>query len=270
MLLLTCDFLGSQEVLLDRVQIVSAELYSSIPYAHALIIGSDKGFVADENGVILIDNQMRRSSDTLLLQAIGYKSRKVPIADIQSIVSMSEIGYALNEVVINGSKTKIQVGGTKPRRHEINWTGLEMLGTEIGTYINNAPFGKWISGVQFYIRRNRCDSILFRLRLYEASAHSDAVRLLHQEDITFQIGQEKGWIKVPIEEYGLKTPKSPILVTVEALELWGDFGDKPPFSVTYDKVVEGFGTFRQYSSEKWAGNYAFKGRGLSFYLELLD
>ena len=256
------------EIANHNLQLRSKADAQPIPFAHAGIIGSTIGFVGDQQGVFTFSTVQIDQNDSIYFQAIGYQPKTLLIRELDSILYLEQEIYSLKEVVISSNVEVLKIGGTKPTRREINWEGLEMKGTEIGTYITDIPENSRVLAVNYYMKKNRCDSILFRLRVYETTEQFFNLQLLNTTDITFMVGSENKWIRIPVEEDNMVINQNIVLVTIEALQLWGIKDEKPPFSLTYDRVVNGFGSFRQHSRDKGWGGYTFKGRGLSFNLEI--
>lgn len=269
-LLIGCTHLSSQcqpnqpyeFIILDQV---SGQACS---YAHIGYIGTQQGTIADENGRIKI-NAEDIVSDSIYIQMVGYKKRHMTFEEIADTIYLESNVITISEVVISSSRKTYKVGGQDPRKKAIPWVAHEMLGTEIGTYFNELPPDKVIDAVNVFVRKNRCDSILLRVRFYEASDDNSLKEKLDHTDIITNIRSQKGWVKIPLDNQVIRArPK--MLVTIEALRTWGNKRQAPDFTLCHDKRHTGLAASRRYSDPRGFGNYAFKGKGLAMYLDLVE
>jgi len=136
--------------------------------------------------------------------------------------------------------------------------------------ISDIPPGHRLEAVNVFLKKNRCDSILFRVRLYALDEDSDPEELLHYQDILHQIGGQKKWVRIDLEAYGIRILGARVLVTLEALASWGNNTERPDFSLAYDKDIGCCAKLRQYSKVVGWLSYALKGGGLAFNFELRE
>ncbi len=233
-----------------------------------MIKGSGQGTVTDELGYFQLNID---HGDSIQVSMIGYESKVLVGRSENEMIALMPLEELLQNVTILANCKTYKVGGSKPRRAEIN-CGADMIGTEVGTEILNMEKEGYLEGVNFFIKKNRCDSILFRMRLYQydTSYSASVGPLLHHEDILFQISRQRRWIYKDLSDIGILVPIDGVVVTLEAIRTWGNDSGKPDFTLTYDKRVKGLGHFRKLSSERGWGGYAFGGRGLSFNLVMRE
>lgn len=258
---------NSQKDIILTSKIVDTKTKEGLPFAHVLIRGKTHGAVTDETGKFKLSVT---KFDTLQVSMLGYQRRIVSVNNIRLPIELSPVSHQLEEAVIISKYQTFNYGGVKPRKKVIYVEEGEMQGTEIGTEILDIPTSSYVDGIQFFLRSNRCDSILFRLRLYEHDVDEVANigRNLINKDITFMVDNSKKWIRIPLSAHQIFLRSKAVIVTIEALRTWGNKTEKPDFTIPYDKKVKGFGKFRKYSSDQGWGGYSYKGRGLSFFLEL--
>lgn len=235
-------------------------------YAHIGYLGTNLGTISDELGIATI--QLSEVIDSIYIKMVGYDQKEVSIHNIGDTIFLHKSILALQEVVISSARNTFKVGGQHPRRKRIPWVHDEMIGTEIGNYFSELPHGKSIDAVHVYFRKNRCDSILLRLRFYDSTSDGPIVTMEHP-DIIYKTSDKKGWISIPVATYPICTRES-MLVTIEALETWGNTSSEPDFSLSHDKKYNGRAGSRRYSNVQGFGGYSFTGKGLAIHLELVE
>lgn len=235
-------------------------------YAHIGYLGTNLGTTSDERGTATI--KLSEVQESIYISMVGYDQKDVSIQDIRDTIFLHKSVLALQEVVISSARKTFKVGGQHPRKKKIPWVHEEMIGTEIGNYFSELPLGKAIDAVHVFFRKNRCDSVLFRLRFYDSTSEGPQVAMDHP-DIIYKTSHKKGWMGIPVSSYSIYTRKS-MLVTIEALETWGNNSSQPDFSLSHDKKYTGRASSRRYSNLQGFGGYSYAGKGLAMHLELVE
>lgn len=92
--------LGQENRLLEA-KVVDANGSKPLPYVNVLNITRANGAVTNQEGFFSIEAKV---SDTLFVSSLGYKSVKVQVTNdmfkIQTVISLTEMAYALEEVVV--------------------------------------------------------------------------------------------------------------------------------------------------------------------------
>ena len=72
--------------------------------------------------------------------------------------------------------------------------------------------------VYFHVNKNYCDSIYYRLRIYDGTGGFPS-KTINNDDIRFISKIKKGWESVDVSDYDIKI-NTDFIITLETLESW--------------------------------------------------
>ncbi len=210
----------------DLVGKVMDENGQAIEFANVGILGTNKGSVTDEKGLFSLDISSLAKTDTLRVSAIGFKTSDIILGSIQNTestfdIKLEESIYELPKIDLNASAfTKKMIKGNEIRKSSVSLGFSEnILGAEAGVKIKNKKKSTWIKKLGFAIARNKLDTLLFRVNVYELKRNKVGQKIL-REDIIIETSIEEGVVEVDLSAYEIVTDKDIIV----ALEWIKDFG----------------------------------------------
>ncbi|WP_299990462.1 carboxypeptidase-like regulatory domain-containing protein [uncultured Pontibacter sp.] len=187
----------------------NAAQQEAIPYVNIGIKKKNLGTASRPDGSFTLKLQAENQNDTLTFSAIGYNELSLPISTILSggltTFELSEKTTALREVVISNKAPKIKKFGTTSRNPLLYGSAETMHSediSELGKYINLNKKTSEILSATVYLRSIKRDSASFRINLYKNENGMPGERLI-EKSIIRRLPLTKGWVTVPLEQYGL-------------------------------------------------------------------
>jgi hypothetical protein len=85
-----------------KAMIMDIETAAPLPYTNIYVMNKHVGTISNEKGIFSINTSSLQQSDTLVFQYVGYKTRKIAIADLAKMkqVFMEEEIFNLSELLI--------------------------------------------------------------------------------------------------------------------------------------------------------------------------
>lgn len=227
-----------------------------LPYANIGIVGLNRGTISNLAGEYSIDISDVSNDKVIRFSSVGYKSVDFKIEELKSQqnfkvnVELNKIVFSINEIVVKPEHVEpIFLGSKKKGIYTSVWNKAKK-GAEIGTLfnINKTIF---LEEFMFHVKVNNCDSIYYRLRIYDGEEKSPLMSpkiIINKEDIRFISKVRKGWVNVDISDYKVKL-ESDFIITLETLNNWTTH-DTPTTHLSI-RNVDARSFSRQSSMDKW-------------------
>lgn len=207
-----------------------------IPYVNFQVMGSRYGTSSDQFGKF---NLAPSQDDSVVISAIGYKTKIIAYSDITESVLMKPIIYKLPEVVIGEQSKEIELG--RVRKNGFGYTGGAVSGFpymmaryfEYEESITECPYIKFIQ----VATESDIDSAMFNVRLYKVDSTGLPGEPLYSKNILSYASEGKNITLIDIEKEYLIFPKEGLYVAVEWLQL-----KENEFEISYEKDNVGKGS----------------------------
>lgn len=210
-----------------NAQSISGKLFDEnqnpLPYVNIGFVGLNKGSISSSNGTYHIDISGVDSEKTLRFTSVGFESVEFKVKELKTKqtehlnITLKKRIFNIQEVVVKPNNDKpIYIG--KKRAGKMAWVWSEAInGAEIGTlFRNDKPI--FLDKFYFHVRKNYCDSILYRIRIYNGE-NEYPIETINTKDIRFVSKIKKGWDSVDLSGYNI-TIDSNFIITLETLESW--------------------------------------------------
>lgn len=187
-----------------------------IEFANVGIISKNYGAVSDANGkfMILIDDQVA-NTDTFRISMIGFKPLLMSVKELKQLSENNGTFYLeiqINEIeevrVVEKKEFKgpYKVGNSKEPGGRVS-IGISLQfgtnddnGREILVKIKGKATIMLIKDFNFYIDHSNCDSLFFRLNIYDKNQKNILIKPIY---ITTTL--KRGWVTTDLTEYSIKT-----------------------------------------------------------------
>ena len=209
---------------------IKDENANPVPYVNVGIVGQDRGTISTQTGHYEIDISGAEDEVFLRFSMIGYENAEFNIGELKSLnstslnITLKEKPIELKEIEVKATKgTPLVLGVKKPGNFPWIWSDA-IKGDEIGMLFRvENPF--YLDKFSFHIKRNSCDSIYYRVKIYEGE-NEFPVKVINQEDIRFLSTLKKGWETVDMSAYNILI-ESDFIITLETLDSWCSDGYTP-------------------------------------------
>ncbi|MBS1680587.1 MAG: carboxypeptidase-like regulatory domain-containing protein [Bacteroidetes bacterium] len=215
----------------------------ALPYVHIGVPNKNMGTISHEDGRFSIDLSKADRDDSIFFSRIGYAIEKKQIKSIilsqETQIKLVEKPQQLMEVVVRPDKPKTtKLGRFTPSKITIGHSLTKEfgLGGEWGLKISNHGKKYWIDNIQFHMRFNTVDSILFRIQIYSIKDDvPDKSLLSHETFVSSRANQH--WIVRNLEKEYLILDQD-VIITYEVIRVYfSKKGDNEIF-FTYGKGYE--------------------------------
>ncbi|MCR9249089.1 MAG: DUF4932 domain-containing protein [bacterium] len=229
-----------------------------LPFVHIGIPGKNRGVISTIDGTFEINLENVEPSDSLVFSTIGFQRKAYLISDIATDdlnVTLDEEVFVLEEVKVTSkaSKEVIKIGRAKPSKTTRGQNGLVDygFGGEYGIRVNNPANGYLVQDINFHMRFNSTDSILFRINIYDIKDGLPQNSLL-KKDIFLTSKKGKKWIvSADLSDRRLIIDQD-IIVTYEVVRIYYSKKGQNNIFFTYGSGYEEGGMFvRNSSLDKW-------------------
>ena len=222
LLLTACVQLFGQPILI-RGQLVDTR-GTPIPFGTVEIRHPDHGtgVAANESGEFAFSVPPERTADTLLISALGFDPKKIPIREVVrnkplKIVLAARI-FEMEEVVVRPSASKgtMELGHSRMTPEIYGGMQAEHL-TQIGVWMDN-PAGQsgMLQTISFFITRSGKPRSPFRVRIY--AAEGDPVTVgedMLTESLIFEPAKKGAWNTLDVSGYRIPFPEKGLFVAIE-------------------------------------------------------
>ena len=176
---------------------VTDENQNALPYVNIGIVGLNRGTISSSDGKYHVDISEIDSEKILRFSHVGFETIDFKIHDlvVNEIIALNIVMKAkvilLQEVMVKAKTIEpIYIGSKKAGRMSWIWDKA-INGFEIGTlFRNDKPIA--LEKFYFHIKRNYCDSIYYRLKIYDGQKEFPN-KIIYTKDIKFISKLKKGW-----------------------------------------------------------------------------
>lgn len=239
--------------------VTDAKTNEPLPYVHIGIVNQNRGVISQDNGTFTIDLSGIDPASELTFSMLGYEVRKFPVADLKGNldVKLTPKIYQLKEVVVKDTRLKkpIKLGrytASKTTTGQSN-TGRFGFGGEWGLRIFMDGKKYRLADVQFHLRFNTLDSVLYRIHIYSVQNDMPHESLL-KKDAFVKSYKNKKWIVKDLMSEGLVLEQD-IIVTFEVVQLWYAAKGENQLFFTHGTGYERGQTYSRASSlDRWKLN----------------
>ncbi|WP_340065695.1 DUF4932 domain-containing protein [Ascidiimonas aurantiaca] len=234
----------------------SAKSGTPIPFVNIGVFHKNFGVISREDGTFEIDLRQAKPEDRLSFSSLGYTTYNLPIKDIQNsflTVQLKEKTIQLEEVVVRDKeifKTK-KLGRVKPSKRTLGESNSTHYGKggEYGIRIVHAQ-RYMLQDVNFHMRFNTTDSILFRINIYNVKNDLPHTSLL-QKELFMKSYRGQKWIHKDFSDQNIVIDKD-VIVTYEIVKIWYSNKTYNNIFFTYGKGYEEGSKYRRTSShDRW-------------------
>lgn len=223
-----------------------------LPYVNIGIIGMNRGTISTLTGRYQLDISNIPNDNIIRFSSVGFENIDLKIGELKSQqkftvnIELKKRVFNIDEIVVRPEHIEPMFLGSKKKGiYTCVWNEAKK-GAEIGTlfYIDKPIF---LDEFMFYIKVNNCDSIYYRLRIYDGKdKHPE--NILNKKDIWFISKVRKGWESIDIAQYKIRL-ESDFIVTLETLNCWTS-GDDPITQLSV-RNVDARSFSRKSSMDKW-------------------
>lgn len=244
-------------------QILDSQTGEPLPYVNIGVFGKGIGTVSDEEGLfhLSIDKKRLSPSDVVQFSAMGYKTLKKKVADLQLVyneypkIVMQTESVVLKEVVVTnrGAFEISDIVGYQNYGEKTfgYWKDNIALGGELATKIKVKKGIRRLNTMFFEVFANPSDSVLVRVNIYEmGKSRSTVGNNLNRsnKNILYTILPNTRLAVVDLTPYDIFV-KDDFLVSLELLKV---YGDKPIGLVIAASDDKNTYSLRRYASlDKW-------------------
>ena len=207
--------------------IIDADTSEPLGYANVGIQGKPLGTVADAAGNYTLNLKPEHEADTVCFSLIGYETAKFAAADLiagqSADAALKRATYQIDDVVITSSKWRRQKFGDDFASSAFSTgTRENSSGFEFGSLFKFRKRAR-LESVSITVRDCTCDSMIFRINVYEQGPDGRDFVNIQTKPIYFQIERtsysEDGMtiITIDIADHNIITQGNTI-VAIEQIE----------------------------------------------------
>ena len=257
-LLLTNLAFGTEAQTVKGV-VKDASTQQPLAYVHIGVFNKNMGVISRENGEFEIDLIHALPDDELGFSMVGYETKKLRIEKVGKEyldIQLAPKRYMLNEVIVRGTKKDTKkLGRAEPSKWTTGQSGQTEFGFggEWGLRINHESKKYLLNDVQFHLRFNTVDSVLYRIQIYSIKNDLPAESLL-KKDLFVKSYKNKKWIIAYCEEQQILLDQD-VIITFEFVRLWFNESGENRLFITHGLGYEqGKSYYRLSSQDVWAIN----------------
>lgn len=188
--------------------VLDAATLEPLPYVNVGVIGRVKGTVTDGSGAFSLTLPDQYNNDSLRVSMIGYEAETWLVADLKNRkqpvkIKLPAVDYEIKAVEVNSSKLKRKtLGSTSTSLTMAVGFGTSALGNEVCVKINVKKKPVLLNKFNFHIARSTCDTVIFRINIYDLKDGMPNQNLLHQ-NLIVSTTQTSGPLSVDLSPYRL-------------------------------------------------------------------
>jgi hypothetical protein len=222
-----------------------------VKYLNIGIVNKNIGTVTNDNGHFQLKIPEKYYKDSIKFSSVGYQTKTIQISDIirgiDTTIKIDELTYNLSEVRIKPKKYQTKTLGCK---NGLLWfeatDSIDQLGYEKGIKINVKGKETRLKDFNFYLYRNSCDTLVFRLNIYNIQDTVVQENIL-KENIIVSTTIKSGYVTVDLQKYNLVYDHD-FLITLE----WIKDYEKQCIGIGGLFVINGSHTYsRKTSQGEW-------------------
>jgi len=242
-----------------RGVVKDASTLQPLAYVHVGVFNKNMGVISRENGEFEIDLSHALPDDELGFSIIGYETKKIRIEKIIKsylIIQLTPKRYLLKEVIVRDKKRDTRtLGRVQPSKWTTGQSGQTEFGFggEWGLRINHDDKKYLLNDVQFHLRYNTFDSVLYRIQVYSIKDGLPNESLL-TKDLFVKSYRNKKWIIAYCEDQQILIDQD-VIVTFEFVRLWFSKSGENRLFITHGTGYEQGTTYHRSSSQDaWSIN----------------
>jgi len=235
-------------------QIKDIETQEPVPYA-TIVVLNKLAAVADDQGnfSLFAENARLETNDSLIIQSLGYQSKKMPIGNLaqgaeEQSFFLKPIAYPIKEVAVFPDDKQMEKVWLQPPFDPKECNTYSPYSIHDGNK-NRNPFGEksqhairfipktegQLMKVKYYISRKGKQKTPFQLRIYERNPKTKLPgNDLLQESILAKAKRGNEWVVVDLSQQQIKINKNGFFVAIEAVY----DGDKGFYTKKYNGKKE--------------------------------
>ncbi|MEM6319511.1 MAG: carboxypeptidase-like regulatory domain-containing protein [Bacteroidota bacterium] len=206
--------------------ITDFETKKPLPYVHIGVKNTSKGTIAEDDGSFSIDLTGLDDQNTLHFSFLGYEDYELIIKHIGKfplVVQLKPLPFTLSEVVVTDKKKayrNIKLGNYKNSSTTMGKSGDDEFGWggEWGIIIPKHTKPYQLKDIQFHLRWNTVDSVLFRVNVHQVDHNLPVKSKLRTPAFVTARPNEK-WISLDLLDRNLMIEED-IAVTFEWVRIW--------------------------------------------------
>ncbi len=221
--LLSLNCVSAQTI---KGKVMDATTQKGLAFVHIGIMDSNMGTISKEDGSFEMNLGRISSNKSLHFSMLGYRSHEISLREIGTSfleIKLEPISFDLMEVVVssrNNFDTR-KLGNYKNSKTTTGKSGDDEFGWggEWGILIPK-PEGEYkIKDVNFHLRFNTVDSVLFRVNIYRMSESDFPSQSMLTKPAFVRSQKGQKWISLNMEDRNLWV-NGPIVVTMEWVRVW--------------------------------------------------
>ena len=258
-------------------KIIDAQTGLPIPYVNIGIVNMGVGTVSDEKGLFHLELSpgILTTDEAILFSSLGYKPLKIPVSEAEfryneyPEIRLTPSLVELQEVVVTNSQSDSEFIDELVGYREFGgnsfgyWKEDNALGGELATRIRVKKGLRKLESFGFDILRNRMDSVLVRINLYDRQGNQGMPFTnlnTSGKNILHKIKKGDTYGRVNLKPYSIFV-KDDFIVSLELVKVYGDNS----IELILPAVANDSGSFRRYTSQgEWE---KISDSGMGYYLE---
>ena len=198
-----------------------------LPYVHIGIKNTARGTISRDDGSFQLDMTGLQQEQPVYFSMLGYEEYSIPIAKLRDKkvqIRLEPSSISLSEVTVSHVPKrfkKIKIGNFGNSKTTTGKSGNEPFGWggEWGTELPKQNHGYKVKDVNFHLRYNTVDSILFRINLYQMSKDGNPTNTRLQKPAYVTSKAKQHWISLDLTDRGIWVDEA-LLVTMEWVRIW--------------------------------------------------
>lgn len=258
-----------------RGEVIDVENNKPIPYVNIGVFNKMVGTVSNREGLFNLKlNEEINVNDTITFSAIGYKTKHVPISNLDKdnnvVLIESKIEQLEEVIVLPSQKQELTIigrdkkGGLSSKFFSPYDENIDdKLSREQGMLFKIKNSYE-VQDINFHISLNEFKNVKLRLNFYKVE-HGLPKELLNKKDIIIDVEDgQLGWVNFDLKPFNIFLDKSlgEVAITLQWLSSMKKTENSEHFGITAVNSLKKNGLFRSKGMEKWAK----WGQTLSFYL----
>ncbi len=208
---------------------ITDENNNQLPYVNIGVLNQNKGTISNISGKFLFNISDIDNSEIIRFSSVGYESVDFQVSDLKieseknfNIV-LKKVMYQIDELSVKSNERKIFCIGSK-NAGSTTWAWYNLMnGAEIGRLFHNKEM-IYLRHFYFHIGETNCDSILYRLKIYQTTDQlPDSI--INKEEIFYTSKTKKGWECISLIDHSVLFD-SDFIITLETINGWNSGGDK--------------------------------------------
>lgn len=234
-----------------------------IPYVNIGIIGKNSGTVSNEKGYYEIKINNEFFNDSIKFSSIGYKSEIFLVKDFinkSSNICLKDTLYEIPVVEIKPTLFRERRIGNRLRYGIPASYSVDLLGHELGIYVNVKGKSTLLKDFNFYLSQNNCDTLFFRLNVYKLKDSIPFYNVLN-ENIIITTTIKKGLVTIDLAKYNIILDED-FVISLEWIKHYNN-------NCIYFRTRPGISTVMMYSKQTSHGNWKMtKKIGVEFFVNV--